>query len=260
MSEYIVITENDESDWDDETGAIYHFPNKYLKLIQPGMNVVYYKGRLKNPTYTSKRLSPFPHYFGIGQIGKIWADADTKNFFAKIEGYQLFNKAVLFKNDNGYLELKANGLRYNYFRGNAIRTITPEEYFSITNYTSNGPNELIPSDLDFESAHTTAVPEGKQIQYFVTKYERIKGYRDQAIRIHGYTCKVCDINFKEKYGILGEGFIHIHHVKPLFSLTEEVIPDPKNDLVPVCPNCHAMLHRKRGVVMTVEELKSHISD
>jgi 5-methylcytosine-specific restriction protein A len=98
------------------------------------------------------------------------------------------------------------------------------------------------------------VTEGKQIQYFVTKYERIKAYRDQAIKIHGYSCKVCSINFKEKYGELGEGFIHIHHVQPLYSLNEETIPDPKNDLVPVCPNCHAMIHRQKPS-LTIEELK-----
>jgi len=37
---YTIITENDESQWDDDTGVLYHFPKKYLKHLQPGTNVI----------------------------------------------------------------------------------------------------------------------------------------------------------------------------------------------------------------------------
>lgn len=53
------------------------------------------------------------------------------------------------------------------------------------------------------------------------------------------------MNFKDKYGEVGEGYIQIHHVKPLYSLDEEIIIDPLTDLVPICPNCHSIIHRKK---------------
>jgi predicted HNH restriction endonuclease len=110
-------------------------------------------------------------------------------------------------------------------------------------------------DTEYDESHISAVPEGKQVRYYVTKYERVRGYRDAALKIHGYNCVVCDINFKDVYGELGEGYIHIHHTKPLFSLEEVTVPDPRTDLVPVCPNCHAMLHRKKGALITIQELR-----
>lgn len=61
------------------------------------------------------------------------------------------------------------------------------------------------------------------------------------------------------YGDLGEGYTEIHHKKPLHSLEEEVEVNPETDLVPVCSNCHRMLHRRRDRIMTIEELKKIIN-
>ena len=67
------------------------------------------------------------------------------------------------------------------------------------------------------------------------------------------------MNFEEKYGAIGKDFIHVHHKIPLSEINEEYIVDPVNDLIPVCPNCHAMLHRKiNDKYLNIEELKSVI--
>jgi putative restriction endonuclease len=57
-----VIVENDESAWDDQTGALYHFPERYLSILQPGERVIYYKGRMRNKRFAPQRLSPDAHY------------------------------------------------------------------------------------------------------------------------------------------------------------------------------------------------------
>ncbi len=59
------------------------------------------------------------------------------------------------------------------------------------------------------------------------------------------------------YGQIGEGFIHVHHLKPLSEIGQEYEVDPIEDLRPVCPNCHAMLHRKKPPY-TIEQLKDLI--
>ena len=43
-----------------------------------------------------------------------------------------------------------------------------------------------------------------------------------------------------------------NHVRPDRAA---IIIDPYNDLVCLCANCHRMMHRNSGHVMTVEELK-----
>ncbi|MEZ8547374.1 HNH endonuclease [Vibrio sp. T3Y01] len=88
----------------------------------------------------------------------------------------------------------------------------------------------------------------------VNRFERNQKARDVCISHHGASCKVCDINFVQTYGNLGAGFIHVHHIVPISEICNEYEIDPVNDLVPVCPNCHAMLHRKTPP-LTVEQLR-----
>lgn len=37
---YTIITENDKSEWKDETGEVYHFPKRYLTLLPEGGKVI----------------------------------------------------------------------------------------------------------------------------------------------------------------------------------------------------------------------------
>ena len=95
--------------------------------------------------------------------------------------------------------------------------------------------------------------EGAEKKVYVKKYERSQTLRKQAIEIHGLTCKVCGFNFESNYGEIGKDFIHIHHLEKISKKGEGLV-DPVKDLIPVCPNCHAMLH-SNDPPLTPEELK-----
>ena len=86
--------------------------------------------------------------------------------------------------------------------------------------------------------------EGKIDQVLVNKYERNPINRQLCLAVNGYVCKICGFDFEKKYGDIGKGFIHVHHIEMVSSFGGEYYLDPKKDLIPVCPNCHAMLHRK----------------
>jgi 5-methylcytosine-specific restriction protein A len=96
--------------------------------------------------------------------------------------------------------------------------------------------------------------EGAVQQVVVNRYERNPEARAKAIQHHGLRCQVCDFDFAKVYGVLGEGFIHVHHIVPLSQIGKSYVVDPVNDLRPVCPNCHAMLH-KRLPPYTIDELQ-----
>lgn len=99
--------------------------------------------------------------------------------------------------------------------------------------------------------------EGARKQVRVNAYEHSTAARRACLKVHGYRCQVCDIEFGERYGAIGEGFIHVHHKRPL-ALTDGAYElDAVKDLVPVCPNCHAMLHRSE-TVLTVDDLRSRL--
>ena len=85
--------------------------------------------------------------------------------------------------------------------------------------------------------------EGARKQIYVNAVERSGKARDACIEHHGLDCVVCGFNFQLVYGQLGEHFIHVHHLVPVGDLHGEHMVDPACDLVPVCPNCHAMIHR-----------------
>jgi hypothetical protein len=99
--------------------------------------------------------------------------------------------------------------------------------------------------------------EGRKRIGLHASYERSPKNRERAIAIHGTTCAVCTFNFDETYGKdYADGYIQIHHIKPLSENEGEV--DPGTDLVPLCANCHAMAHRRRDTVTSIEDLKELI--
>lgn len=97
-------------------------------------------------------------------------------------------------------------------------------------------------------------PEGRRRSVLHVSYERSPRNRAEAIRIHGTTCCCCRFDFDRAYGPeLARSYIEVHHIK---SITQtDGIVNPATDLVPLCSNCHSMVHRKRGEIMPVAELQ-----
>lgn len=117
-------------------------------------------------------------------------------------------------------------------------------------------NEGVESEIPTQDQNHT---EGKKKLYYVSKYERNAHNRSLAIKYHGCKCMACGFDFEKAYGRVGEGFIEVHHIKPLYSLDEEVEVNPQTDLVCLCSNCHRMVHRYKNKVLTIEELKQMLS-
>lgn len=97
--------------------------------------------------------------------------------------------------------------------------------------------------------------EGAQKTILQNKYERNPKARARCIAVHGAACKVCGFDFGIVFGEEFSGKIEVHHIKPISEIGEEYAVDPVRDLVPVCPNCHMVLHSKAEGVYSVEELK-----
>ena len=97
--------------------------------------------------------------------------------------------------------------------------------------------------------------EGARRDVIQSQIERNRIARDACIAAHGRNCAACGFNFGAVYGSLGEGFIHVHHCNPVSLGVREV--DPVNEMRPLCPNCHAMVHRE-DPPLSVEALKQFI--
>ncbi|AVF41516.1 HNH endonuclease [Pandoraea apista] len=115
----------------------------------------------------------------------------------------------------------------------------------------NYPDEIPPNSSGYAEGSTRTV--------IVNQYERNPEARRKCLEHHGYDCVVCGFNFVEKYGERGKDYIHVHHLRPLSQIGKAYIVDPINDLAPVCPNCHAMLHRGPEL-LDVGDLKNMLRD
>lgn len=109
--------------------------------------------------------------------------------------------------------------------------------------------EVVGDDGLFEGAKKTVQ---------VNSYERSNKARNQCIAYHGIECVICGINFYDAYGEIGKGFIHVHHLKEISLVGAEYRVDPVKDLRPVCPNCHAMLHRRKPAY-SIEEITAMLN-
>ncbi len=87
------------------------------------------------------------------------------------------------------------------------------------------------------------LPEGAKIRVEVNRYERSPVNRAACIAHYGARCVACGFDYSEKYGRLGSEYIEVHHRTPVSEMGGSYRLDPLKDLVPVCANCHAMLHR-----------------
>jgi 5-methylcytosine-specific restriction protein A len=99
--------------------------------------------------------------------------------------------------------------------------------------------------------------DGATTQVLVNRFERNPKARSECIKHYGAICSVCDFDFSEAYGPIGEGRIHVHHLKELSEVKHAHLINPIKDLRPVCPNCHMMLHSTRPA-LSIDELKKHL--
>ena len=114
---------------------------------------------------------------------------------------------------------------------------------------------IIPLEEDGKlSDMQIADEEGGQYQVLVTRYERSRRNRTACLAFYGDACLVCGRNLRHEYGQIGDGIVHVHHVVPVSELGDGYQVDPIADLVPLCPNCHIMIHRS-DPPFSVDELK-----
>ncbi|WP_270404212.1 HNH endonuclease [Candidatus Collinsella stercoripullorum] len=156
----------------------------------------------------------------------------------------------------------SDALKLNCLREHGIKTqpqsqqrISPElsEYLDIVFGTQGDIAEYAEVDPSetFSEGHCRTVS--------VNKYERNPAARRKCIEHYGTSCLICGLDLGERYGEYARGFIHVHHLRALHQIAKEYEVDPINDLIPVCPNCHAMIHRlSGGEEMGTEELRKHL--
>jgi len=180
-------------------------------------------------------------------------------------------KKLFVKSDLPFLKqkIKSSVGKYGTLRKDIVIHVLKDEFLvieknpkgSVSTVKNNNVFEISNVDPVIFSDEITEPQfyfEGASKQIYVNSYERSSEARLLCIDYFGLDCTVCEFNFFEQFGIIGKEFIHVHHLVPLNQIRELYVVDPIADLRPVCPNCHAMLH-KRNPAYTIDELKALIN-
>ena len=107
-------------------------------------------------------------------------------------------------------------------------------------------------DLEEIVSNDLGQVEGARSVALTSRHERNPINRLMCLRAHGYSCAACGMEFKDRYGELGRDYIEVHHLTPISEAGEDVLLNPVTDLIPLCSNCHSMVHRRNPPMPPVE--------
>ena len=215
------------------------FPH-YDELELPLLKLIFEHGDSQHKLHATKAYGPLASYFDLSEHeqtqsrNSVLADGRDEPFWNNMVQWarrKLKERGYLSTAPRGYWQLSEVGIE-------KAKPLSTGRLFHVP-YPDEIPDTVI---------------EGAKRKVAVNAYERSASARQVCIDRYGYSCFVCGFNFEAKYGERGKHLIHVHHIVPLASIGTSYIVDPVKDLRPVCPNCHAVIHRTEPPC-SIEELK-----
>jgi len=180
--------------------------------------------------------------------------------FAAYEQHGKNGYWTITKNGRNYLNEKLPILNYILTHGFAYNDDALDALNSVDlpNKAKEGKTKQKIAPFD----ENAIISEGTKVSVEHEVYVRSDKLRKAAIAHYSkdqpLVCQACSFDFEAVYGELGKGFIEIHHVKPVFAYEDSdlnlVIQEALKNVVPLCSNCHRMVHRRRMQPLLASEL------
>jgi hypothetical protein len=243
-------------------------PGDFAYIIAVADGQLYLGGRMRIKGVDSRKEEI--RDWGHGAVAPEWIIAEkntgTRTNFHRRLAPELTKKLRLITADSepkGYAFTSKTSLDSQTTRG--VRELTPESaaildrIIAITDRLPRSGRILTVTEnllrdaeghkkiqfaLPEEIVDSSGISEGSVQQILVNRYERDPRARTTCIEQYGTICDVCGFDFVVNYGDVMAGFIHVHHLKPLAAIGKAYKINPIRDLRPVCPNCHAVAHRR----------------
>ncbi|MEW5848024.1 MAG: HNH endonuclease [Myxococcota bacterium] len=266
---YVVIVQRDAEDttYKDVPFERYHFPKRYLSLLQPPRRFVYYRSEQHAVAGASSR-----YYFGHGIIERVWRDPDqADHHFASVVGGEEFHTPVpLNTPDGSYYESidradipkrtkskrKPSGMPP--FQS-SVRAISRAAFDAIVRTGMGERTAALLASVGLEAVAENGNPLDA-VESLNAKYSRAassserrrvtREYLDRGSAITsalksilGATCQICGWRGFEKAG--GSHYIEAHHVEYISVGSSD--GRCSDNVLLLCPNCHRRIHHGEGV-------------
>ncbi len=187
------------------------------------------------------------------EIGPHWDGSDNQTTFAQIEWDTIFAPDDRLPVE--VLKSEVPNFHWDRIQGSGV-ILPPGDAADLeVLWARHARGVVVGAPEELLSDHT--FPEGSVARVEVNRYERDPRARAECLARWGTGCTVCGLDFEARYGTIGKGFIHVHHLRELWNVGDGYRVDPVRDLRPVCPNCHAMLHKERPA-LAIDALKAMI--
>lgn len=183
----------------------------------------------------------------------------SHNTFEKY-GYAIYNNKIVTITQVGKEFLIENMDKLNYLLINDFKWDDLKHGLEIVQSTSSKQRKI-------EVFDELTVQEG--VKKFVENEVFVRSSKLREIAIEHYTknddifCDTCNFSFKQFYGDYGKGYIEIHHIKPIFKYGDEelekTISDALNNVLPLCSNCHRIIHRNWRNPLEISQLNEMIN-
>ena len=238
------------------------------ELVLPALYVIY----LNKKANTTKIKEVLTDVFNPqGEDAKILAGRKDTKFSQIVRNlmgshYESNHMSEYTKKDSSkYFSLTVEGLKYvednlaflQYLFKNSFEYDSAIELSSKV-FTSKKTKKVLIYDED------DTITEGKVSTKTAIVKERSQKLRRAAIEhytVEGkIVCSVCGFDFKKIYGELGDGYIQMHHENPVYQYSDDgfetYISEAVKNMKPLCANCHCMVHRNKGRLISITELKA----
>lgn len=212
---------------------------------------------------TAEQVLPFTinEYFGLGcnSIYDLQDESQIEELRKKIKAHNILKNLDLHEEPRYTEVLKWYRLFLKSLQKQIAPLHVPGEQEAYPTVVADHPVSPVKhNDADYDPD-----TEGVEHQFNLTKKERNPELRRKCIEYYkslwgGHIhCICCGFDFEKAYGDIGKDYIEVHHVNPHHTYKGEHMVDPTQDLIPLCSNCHSMIHRVpgQGECMTLRQLK-----
>ncbi len=247
--------------------------DKFILYLEKNAKMFSEEQRKELVDIAENHLPNFIRTYFIPSFGELYEQTDY-NLFLQLRSQVSSNREANVHNQIAHtrytdvMKFFAGFLQSKIFKGKEVVILTQKELEDMGKKqagkkpaTSTPEASEAPKDDPLQPTETPEeeLTEGRIRQVNVTKHERNYELRQLCLNHYGYVCQVCGMDFEKTYGEIGKNFIEVHHINPIAETDGEHVLDPKIGLIPLCSNCHSMIHRgPNGTVLTPEQLKEII--
>ena len=206
--------------------------------------------------FTEKELANFIRQYADANFKGIYAETDH-NYYDRIISQIPLNQEMKATNEAAELRYSSHLKLYSMF-------LESKHFKQLFKRRISGHNEPNPSSgtTSPSTQHGPQKPKEREMTEGEKKHvefeiaHRNPKLRQACLDKYGYQCQCCGMDFASMDGDeLGANFIEVHHLQMISTYDENRPEDYIENLVPLCSNCHSMIHHGKQGPLSLRELR-----